>query len=315
MTLSEQEEGRPSDEDILAFSQEVQDSAIHDIPLISQQLPLSTLKSEYEHGNQTFLAKIDGLGTDATYYRTRGDGNCFYRAFAFSLIEQCRASRDETESLIDLFTTSQGILEAAGFSALVYEDFLEATVSVTRAPVLLDAMNDAEQSNAVVVFLRLLTSAYIKTHPQEYLPYLHDQQSHESLDRWAERWVEAIGSEADNIQINALVMALNVGVDVVNLDGTPGSRANVHHVRPDSKPDTTQQRVVTVLYRPGRFSSSPCHKVQLIHNRSLRCLIVDFFSSSLLFISVEKHAFTRHSKDYHSEQFCIFSSTIRPDAS
>lgn len=250
--MSPQIAERPTDEEILAFSQQVQDSATENIPLVSSELPLSTLNREYENGNPTFLTKLDNLGSHARVYRTRGDGNCFYRAFAFSLIRQVQSAQTQS-SLISRLRETETILESGGFSALVYEDFLNETIEMITDDKLLDAMNQPERSNAVVVFLRFLTSAYMKSNKDAYVPYLEQDQV---LDRWAERWVEAIGAEADNIQIHALVMALRVGVDVVHLDGTPGSHANVHSVRPEFEP---VEFVVKVLYRPGNLVSFSYH--------------------------------------------------------
>lgn len=46
---------------------------------------LDTVKAEYERGNLTFVKKIQAL-QDAGWkeiFRVKGDGDCFWRAFAF----------------------------------------------------------------------------------------------------------------------------------------------------------------------------------------------------------------------------------------
>ena len=48
------------------------------------------LEKEYTDGD--FLRKIVDLGTKYSHLRrTRGDGNCFYRAFGFGYLEQLYA--------------------------------------------------------------------------------------------------------------------------------------------------------------------------------------------------------------------------------
>ena len=50
--------------------------------------PCSTLPAEYAVGNVVFAKKIESLSKSfANLRRTRGDGNCFYRAFLFSYLE------------------------------------------------------------------------------------------------------------------------------------------------------------------------------------------------------------------------------------
>ena len=46
------------------------------------------LRSEYAVGNLVFAKKIESLSKSfSSLRRTRGDGNCFYRAFLFSYLE------------------------------------------------------------------------------------------------------------------------------------------------------------------------------------------------------------------------------------
>ena len=228
----------PRDEDILAFSQAIAEEAIQDVPLVSPELSISDLREEYASGSSVFTAKIDALGKDARFHRVRGDGNCFYRAFGYGLM------RAESTALIDRLNSAAHRMSMA---KLVYEDFLETSIDVAKAKDLLSAYNDPEQSNSVVVLLRFITSDYLKRHADNYIPYLEEG---EVLDRWCERWVDPMGAEADHLQINALVNALDVGVDIINLDRTEGSSANVHNVRPDTE---HVEQVIKLLYRPGHY--------------------------------------------------------------
>jgi ubiquitin thioesterase protein OTUB1 len=194
-------EERPSDEAILNYAQKVQDEAIEQTDLVSKKLPISVLAEEYANGNPAFGQKIAALES-AAYYKTRGDGNCFYRAWLLSLFSQVREKgKESVAALIDALKACTAILDAAGFASIVYEDFLETTIELLQAEDLHKAINDPETSNAAVVCIRFVTSAYIKTHAQDYEPYLDEG---ESLQRWCERWVEAmdVSRSKDNQMTN-----------------------------------------------------------------------------------------------------------------
>lgn len=53
-------------------------------------------------------------------------------------------------------------------------------------------------SNCVVVFLRLVTSARIRTDPNTYSPFLFNPETGEDIEprEFCERYVEAVGKEA-----------------------------------------------------------------------------------------------------------------------
>ena len=75
-------------------------------------------------------------------------------------------------------------------------------------------------SNSIVVYLRLLASAEIKTNP-DYAAFLLHPETGEQLDAemFCNNFVEAVGKEADHVQMNALASALKVNVNVAYLDG------------------------------------------------------------------------------------------------
>lgn len=238
-------DNRPTDEDILAFSQSVTEKIAEHTPLVSQRQSIDALKAEYQNGNPIFNTKIDALGSEAYFYRVRGDGNCFYRAFAFGIIRQ--AQQDGSAAVEILRLKFLAAAEQMTMDKIVFEDFLETTIQLLSVPDLLRSMNDPEESNSAVVFLRFLTSDYIKAHSDDYTPYLDEG---EVLDRWCERWVDPMGAEADNLQINGLINALGMGVDIVNLDRTEGHEANTHEMRPN---DAQADQVIRLLYRPGHY--------------------------------------------------------------
>ncbi|CDW59209.1 Peptidase C65 domain containing protein [Trichuris trichiura] len=77
------------DDQIMAQRQQIERDIAEKQPLIGEKLPISCLVAEYDaqqspsfHNNALNLQK-----KYAYIRRVRGDGNCFYRAVAFSLCE------------------------------------------------------------------------------------------------------------------------------------------------------------------------------------------------------------------------------------
>ncbi|KAH7333594.1 peptidase C65 Otubain-domain-containing protein [Rhizoctonia solani] len=200
--------------------------------------------SDYEGPNANVLRKIDWLqkhGGWQAVRRTRGDGDCFYRSLAFAYVEKIMTAPEPglavATSLSHLESTLP-LLERAGFQRIVFEDFYEAFAELIQQVVpapgklpltnesLLEQFQDPEISNSIVVFLRLLTSAYIRLSPEDdFTPFLIHPDTGEIIDvrTFVETFVEATGREADHPQIMALSRALRVRIKVAYLDNSNGN--------------------------------------------------------------------------------------------
>lgn len=209
-------------------------------PLISHIEPIEVLEHEYS-SNEPFLGKIRWLRDEAGFIgirRAKGDGDCFYRAFAFAFIHKILMMKDRPMhhfTLKHVESTLQ-LLKQAGFEEEVYMDFYEPlknlltrmystdpeTKELNEAELVI-AMNDPEQSNSIVVYLRLLTSAFLKINAEEYTPFLfsldnaNSDASPPDMPTFCANQVETIGKEADHVQITALSRALKVSLDVAYL--------------------------------------------------------------------------------------------------
>ena len=156
-------------------------------------------------------------------------------ALAFAWIERLLTSKKEAlevSKALSLLDSSLPILSAAGFQELVFEDFYDVLISIIRQivvpepdgttltpTILLEAFQDAEGenghvyslirervftnnslivSNCIVVFLRLLTSATIRTDTLSYAPFLFNPETGSEIapQEFCERFVEACGKEA-----------------------------------------------------------------------------------------------------------------------
>jgi ubiquitin thioesterase protein OTUB1 len=72
-------------------------------PLTSEQQPVSILKEEYAESanNNHFIVGVDALMKDYAFIRrVRGDGNCYYRAFLYNLVEGIRRNPLEGERIL-----------------------------------------------------------------------------------------------------------------------------------------------------------------------------------------------------------------------
>ncbi|KAL1916206.1 uncharacterized protein VTP21DRAFT_5823 [Calcarisporiella thermophila] len=248
---------RPSDEEILAFEANLRDTEASKNPLVSLPDPLDKLYEEYAQGSSAFKRKITQLTQNYDRIRRcRGDGNCFFRAFAFSWYEAILLSRDASllDRAIVLMQSTSQLLKSAGFDALAYEDFYDTALNVLNniashdSETLLATFQSDEVSNSIVMHLRFITSAYLRLNAILYEPFLDFGIS---MDQFCQMHVESMGRESDEIHIIALCNALRTPVDVVYLDGHDGE-VNFHEFTPDSN-DALGLPSLKLLYRPGHY--------------------------------------------------------------
>ncbi|EJT97187.1 cysteine proteinase [Dacryopinax primogenitus] len=267
-----------TDAQIIRLTQDLQEEESARRPLISPIEPLSELAEEYATGSRTVVDKLSYLERIGWrgVRRTRGDGDCFYRSLAFSYVERLLLAPDPALAVAMSLSTLQEtrhLLDEAGFQQLVYEDFYDVLVRLISSiisppgpyepllssPGLLAAFQDAETSNSIVVYLRLLTSGYIRAHEEEFLPYLFSPDTGDLLDTrdFCEREVEASGKEADHVQEMALARALNLCVRIAYLDnslGGQGAEGKVDFVTFESEQEGGNgMHEIALLYRPGHF--------------------------------------------------------------
>jgi len=252
------------------LNQQLFNDSLPQRPLMDALSPMSALRSEYENGSAIFLKQIDWLianGYDSIR-RTRGDGDCFYRSLGFAYVESLLRSTDREFSVAgssSLLSSINETLHSAGIEKLVYEDFYEEfsflieniikpnsqgmTLTVDR---LLDAFQNPEVSNSAVIYLRFLTSAQIRLNRESYEGFLvhPDTRDIMDVDSYCANVVQAMGKEADNVEIEALSRALQLNIDVAYVNG----------VREDGMTDFIKFRYgsseappLTLLYRPGHY--------------------------------------------------------------
>ncbi|RKP36679.1 peptidase C65 Otubain-domain-containing protein [Dimargaris cristalligena] len=259
----------PTDLEILEHQQSVVEAHTSTQLLVGPQEPLAALAKEYR-GSESFRAQIERLTQDyQAIRRCRGDGNCFYRAFAMGWYEAVHSDPRRCAQALRTLEESADCLQQVGFESLVFEDFLKTATdtlhtlqctsrdSPADAEALLEqSFQTPEVSNSIVVYLRMLTSAFLRQHQDDYLPFLEGEPD---MVRFCTGQVEAMGVESEEIHLIALTRALGVSLRVVYLDGSPRASESGRPVTIHPFPNAEEcaanasSGVVTLLYRPGHY--------------------------------------------------------------
>ena len=107
----------------MELAQKLRDEQTGNQPLISSVEPIEYLEKEYE-GNDGFLGKIHWLKQHAGFIgirRAKGDGDCFYRAFAFAFLYKILTMNDRPlhHFVAKHVESSLSLLKEAGFDESV----------------------------------------------------------------------------------------------------------------------------------------------------------------------------------------------------
>lgn len=242
-------------------------------------MPLACLTAEYD-GDAIFTAKIQVLADKYKYMRrTRPDGNCFFRAFAYSYLEYLITKRETYYTFRSFAEASKENLLKLGFPSFTLEDF-HGTVSYVKSnfveqiitlfcmicyqfmdvinrvnpdnPLgtkkakeeLHSVFNEQGYSDYVIVYLRLITSGKLQEDADFYQNFI---EGNLTIEEFRHQEVEPMFKESDHIHIIALCAALGVGVRVEYLDRGEGGTVNAHDFPEGTEP------MVYLIYRPGHY--------------------------------------------------------------
>ncbi|KAG4301428.1 hypothetical protein PCANB_002223 [Pneumocystis canis] len=248
-----------SNEQILALNSIINTETDND-PLVLHRTSVQELLKEYQE-NEFFYKKIKALG-NMSLYRLKRDGDCFYRALCFGwLWTWMHQTAADSEKNVISFSQTTELLQKSGFELLSYEDFYEEILLAlsllkpsenqdfqAKEKDLLTLMNIPEKSNAMVVYFRFLTSAYIKQNAYEYAPFL-DVPSVADVFSFCENTIECIGKEADHVMINALSKALGVCIRIYYIDRSDSDQPKKYEFMVENN----HSIIINLLYRPGHY--------------------------------------------------------------
>lgn len=246
----------PEDEVIMDYEQEIHGAA-RAVPLIGPPVSIDILKEQYA-ANPGFLPKVDGLATRfASFRSTRPDGNCFYRAYLFGIFEQLAGEKAKHAAFSERLSHSLDFCSDAGYEKGAIEDFYEEFMESLKRLMAEGSCSELqalfeENDDYLICWSRVLTSAYLKRHEEDYEAFL---SSHTSIHQFCAQEVDPMKTEADHLQITALSNYFGVPVCVVYLDRSDGDSAAEHHFQADSNIGSvlTLFRPVHLLYRPGHY--------------------------------------------------------------
>lgn len=127
---------------------------------------------------------------------------------------------------------------------------------------ILERFNDAERSNQIVYWFRLLASAWLRANPVMYQDFIPDMIG---VDSYSKEVLEPVNTEIEHLGMTLLIEALlkpiNVSVEIVYLDRSEGTKVNSHIVQADNA--TIGGPMVHLLYRPGHYDilyKDPLHQ-------------------------------------------------------
>ncbi|GAA5930667.1 OTU family ubiquitin thioesterase [Sporobolomyces koalae] len=294
--------GDLTDAEIAQLTASLKEEQANSRPLLGNVEPLEDLLREYQP-TSGYHAKIQRLISDGWtgIRRSRGDGDCFYRAFIFSLLSTYLAlPAVHSARLLATFESLLALLSACGFEEIVWRDFWEPLRDILRQMgpeqkdggarqngqprlgpgQLFELFNDQETNSCVIVHLRLLTSAYLRSHADDFTPFLFALEDDPrfltrdgplDLVTFCQYHVEPVNREADHLQIVALTRALSTPIRIAYLDqsgvvnegkaagdehGLQGAGAEVNFIEFEED-RAKEDGVVTVdgalLYRPGHY--------------------------------------------------------------
>lgn len=257
----------PTDEAILAQESAIKAASDMTMPL-GELEPVSALADEYAEGGEVFQAKISQLAdTYVSLRRTRGDGNCFFRAFLFSFLHDLLdTSPERQQAAATLLSSWHAKLVDGGFQELVFEDALEALQDLVQAVSAPDPISVHELlsrlgehvSSYCIMLLRMIASCECQRRAEHFAPFVASMsdEGDATVEQFCRRRVEPMGVESDHLHIVVLTDALQTPMRIVYLDNTvdAGGAAvlNHHDFKPEAcAADTTP--CFTMLYRPGHY--------------------------------------------------------------
>ncbi|XP_072979259.1 OVARIAN TUMOR DOMAIN-containing deubiquitinating enzyme 1-like [Typha angustifolia] len=223
-----------------------------ELPCIGDKEPFSALATDFPPDNSIIQEKIKLLEEKyASFRRTRRDGNCFFRSFIFSYMEQIIEMPDEDiiynifELLEEFKLVHVGLGEMEDTFGDLLSDFRDMVITVLEAKQtslsfchqeLLQKSRDDFTSDMSVMFLRFVASVEIMIRAENYLSFLSDMNQG-SLYEFCMEEVKRMGVPCDQVQVIALSNALCVPVRLVQIDSRLSSSGAVSLIQHDFIPN------------------------------------------------------------------------------
>jgi len=148
----------------------------------------------------------------------------------------------------------------------IFEDMRDCVVNLLREVInhihlgpmpeekslLLPPFNDPGESDGIVYWCRLLASAFLKANPTAFQDFIPDLIG---VDNYCKDVLEPSNNEIEHLGMTllfeVLLKPIGVAVEIVYLDRSVGTEANVHYLKPDVP--IPPRATIHLLYRPGHY--------------------------------------------------------------
>jgi|AntRauTorckE5430_2_1112549.scaffolds.fasta_scaffold00290_3 ubiquitin thioesterase protein OTUB1 len=226
--------------------------------LTSNTFPINELSFLFEK-NINFQKGCNYLATKYESYKcVRGDGNCYYRAFLYSLCQKLYLEKgDELQRVLTYVKSSIDTVEAFGYDRFAVEafheemvDLLGAVASAQSFEVIHQMLNEENAtSDYCVWYLRVITAAYMKADADRFIHFL-DDPNYFDVETFCQREIDPMGRETTMVGVLALAEAFNVTVKIEYLDGREmvDEKLVKHSFGSEGSALT-----LIMLYRPGHY--------------------------------------------------------------
>jgi ubiquitin thioesterase protein OTUB1 len=232
------------------------ESKVKEQPLTSECVPIASLQTEYKDSSTHFTKGISALEQTYDCMRTiRGDGNCYYRAFLYSLATHILTNPLNGPVLLKTIKEdSWKQVLAAGYDEFMLEAFYDAVVDLlerviqgklTQESLHAELNEETGTSDYATWYLRVVAATHLKTDPDRFLPFMEGM----NVDTFCKTEVEPMGKECGQVQILAIAEALAIEVVIEYLDGHDAQGQVTKHT---FGPDSASIRL-HFLYRPGHY--------------------------------------------------------------
>ncbi|KAF2945061.1 hypothetical protein DAI22_02g189600 [Oryza sativa Japonica Group] len=210
-------------------------------PLVQhQKIPLASAPEHY--GLRSGLRRIMSanllilLNEYSDFRPVHGDGECFYRSFIFSYLEQVldMVGTDEENRLLAAVGAIDHRQWASGFSQShkVFEKLIQNVMrwkrrqkgvasADSRRQKLLEFFSSYSKSDGILAFLKYAAANWICSHREEYEPNIAGLGGGYTLEAWCEIYLLQPREQTDHIQMTAVAAALGVPLRVENLHNGP----------------------------------------------------------------------------------------------
>ncbi|QSZ32385.1 hypothetical protein DSL72_001959 [Monilinia vaccinii-corymbosi] len=236
-------------------------------PLVGEKKSSLAIAVEYAKADPIYVSKTSALPQKYSHYRPiLGDGNCGWRAAAFSYFETLLRLGNKgqvEEELARIMSLNNLLITAGGFSGWLFEDMVDQTTSLMREmaglmdtsiqaaeSLILTKFNDPDISNAIVYHFRILASSWLKANPQNYEGFIPGGGG---VDEYRRVHLDVPDQEIDHLGmvllIDVLLKPTGFAVEIVYLDRSEGTQVNSHIFQADD----ANGPIIYLLYRPGHY--------------------------------------------------------------